>query len=120
MTLSLIVLSRSIFTNLKNFFMGRCPKDEPTGKNLVCKKKAFPISEKNWKNLLGGGWHPPPGHRRVNEGIRYCVFLHLITLDHVIDYDGMQCDTRLVPVGRLDFVEALTAVIFCEIHLHNQ
>ena len=38
----------------------------------------------------------------------------------VIDYGGMQSDTRLVPVGRLDFVEALTAVIFCEIHLHNQ
>ena len=41
--------------------MDRCPKDEPTGKNLVC-KKALPISEKNWKNLLGGGgkWHPLP------------------------------------------------------------
>ena len=47
--------------------MGRCPKDEPTGKSLVC-KKALPISEKNWKNLLGGGIHPPLtplGHRRV-------------------------------------------------------
>ena len=34
--------------------MGRCHKDEPTGKNLVC-KNALPISEKNSKNLLGGG-----------------------------------------------------------------
>ena len=53
--------------DLKNFFMDRCPKDEPTGKNLVC-KKALPISEKNWKNLLGGGIHPSPpplGHWRV-------------------------------------------------------
>ena len=33
--------------------MDRCPKDEPTGKNLVC-TKALPISEKHWKNLLGG------------------------------------------------------------------
>ena len=41
-------------SDLKNFFMDRCPKDEPTGKNLVC-QKALPISEKNWKNLLGGG-----------------------------------------------------------------
>ena len=38
----------------------------------------------------------------------------------VIDYGGMQNDTHLVPVGRLDFFEALTAVILCEIHLHNQ
>ena len=39
--------------------MGRCPKDEPTGKNLVC-KKALTISEKNWKNLLGVASNPPP------------------------------------------------------------
>ena len=47
--------------------MDRCPKDEPTGKNLVCKKSSS-ISEKNWKNLLGGDIHPPPppvGHRMV-------------------------------------------------------
>ena len=34
--------------------MDRCPKDEATAKNLVC-KKALPIPEKNWKNLLGEG-----------------------------------------------------------------
>ena len=39
--------------------MGRCPKDESTGKSLVW-KKALPISEKNWKNLLGGMPPPPP------------------------------------------------------------
>ena len=38
--------------------MDRCPKDEPTAKNLVC-KKAIHIPEKNWKNLL-------VPHRRVN------------------------------------------------------
>ena len=38
--------------------MDRCPKDEPTVKNFSA-EKALPISEKNWKNLLGG-WHPPP------------------------------------------------------------
>ena len=36
--------------------MARCLKDEPTGQNLVW-RKALPISEKNWKNLLGG--EPP-------------------------------------------------------------
>ena len=45
--------------DLKNFFMNRCPKDEPIAKNLVC-EKALPIPEKNWEILLGGGgWHPP-------------------------------------------------------------
>ena len=46
--------------------MDRYTKDEPTGKSLVC-KKALPISEKNWKKLLGGGGGGihPPGHRRV-------------------------------------------------------
>ena len=35
--------------------MDRCPKDEPTAKNLVC-RKALHIPEKNWeKNVLGGG-----------------------------------------------------------------
>ena len=29
--------------------MDRCPKDEPTAKNLVW-KEALPIPEKNWKN----------------------------------------------------------------------
>ena len=28
--------------------------DEPTGKNLVC-KKVLPISEKKWKTCWGGG-----------------------------------------------------------------
>ena len=47
--------------------MERCPKDEPTAKNLVC-KEALPIPEKNGKNLLGLGWHPLPlGHWRVNN-----------------------------------------------------
>ena len=35
--------------------MDRCSKDDPTAKNLVC-KKALSIPEKNWKNLLC----PPP------------------------------------------------------------
>ena len=30
--------------------MGRYPKDEPTAKNLVCKKVLL-IPEKNWENL---------------------------------------------------------------------
>ena len=65
-TLCLILEPRRQVRSEK-FFMDRCPKDEPTGKNLIC-KKALPISEKNWKNLLGDGIHPPPppfGHRRV-------------------------------------------------------
>ena len=33
--------------------MNRCPKDEPTAKNLVG-LKSLRIPEKNWKNLLGG------------------------------------------------------------------
>ena len=48
--------------------MDRCPKDEPTGKNLVC-RKALLISEKNWKNFFCGGGggvaSTPLGHRRV-------------------------------------------------------
>ena len=39
---------------MKNFFMDRCPKDEPTAKSFVYKKVPS-ILEKNWKNLLGGG-----------------------------------------------------------------
>ena len=53
---------------MKIFFMDRCPKDAPTGKNLVY-KKALPISQKNWKNLLGGGGINPPGHRRVTNSV---------------------------------------------------
>ena len=40
-------------SDLKIFFMDRYPKDEHTGKNLVC-KKALPISKKNWKKPVGG------------------------------------------------------------------
>ena len=43
--------------------MDRCSKGEPTAKNLVC-KKALPIPEKNWKNLLGRA-STPLGDRRV-------------------------------------------------------
>ena len=39
--------------------MERCPKDEPTAKNLVF-KKALPISSKNEKHLLGVASIPPP------------------------------------------------------------
>ena len=74
--------------------MDICPKDEPTGKNLVC-KKGLPISEKNWKNLLGGGGGGPPplGHRRVKvtglgtlhnlaeNGFRTEIFLHFLQID---------------------------------------
>ena len=38
--------------------MNRCPKDEPTAKNLVC-RKGFPNLEKNWENILGGSIPPP-------------------------------------------------------------
>ena len=38
--------------------MDRCPKDESTVK-IYFAKKALPIPEKNWKNLLGE-WHLPP------------------------------------------------------------
>ena len=49
-----LILEPRWLVRFENFFMGRCPKDELTGKNLVC-KKALSISEKNWKSLLGGG-----------------------------------------------------------------
>ena len=39
------------------FFMDRRPKDEPTAKNLVC-KKLFPFPRKIGKTC--GAWHPPP------------------------------------------------------------
>ena len=42
--------------------MDRCAKDEPTAKNLVC-KKALPIPEKNGKNRLGVA-STPLGHWR--------------------------------------------------------
>ena len=54
----------------KIFFMGRCPKDEPKGKNLVCKKSSSHFWEKLEKPVEG--WHPtspppppPLGHGRV-------------------------------------------------------
>ena len=50
----------------KNFFMDRCPKNEPTGKNLVC-KKALLFPEKKWKNLLGIHCPPPLGYWRVKK-----------------------------------------------------
>ena len=63
--------------------MGRCPKDEPTGKNLVC-RKALPISEKNWKNLLGSGIQPPPplaiGGLKCKEQKRYMT--HQRNIEH--------------------------------------
>ena len=52
-TLPLSILEPRRLVRFEKSFMGRCPKDEPTGKNLVC-IKALPISEKNWKNLLEG------------------------------------------------------------------
>ena len=46
--------------------MDRCLKDEPTGKNLVCKESSC-ISEKKLENPVEGGWHPPPplGHQEL-------------------------------------------------------
>ena len=64
--------------------MGRCPKDEPTGKNLVY-NKALPISEKNWKNLLGGGGGiHPSGHRRVKEEIDFFFNFRDINLSSIV------------------------------------
>ena len=54
-----LILEPRRLVQSKKFFISRCPKDEPTGKNLVC-KKALHIYQKNWKNLLGGGGIPPP------------------------------------------------------------
>ena len=66
--------------------MDRCPKDEPTDKNLVW-KKALPISEKNWKNLLGGGGEvastPPLSHRRVNRQDRTKELVCLVVAKHM-------------------------------------
>ena len=64
--------------------MGRCPKDEPTGKNLVC-NNALPISEKNWKNLLGGGGgHPPLRPSRVKEEIDFFFNFRDISLSSIV------------------------------------
>ena len=40
-------------SDLKNFLMESCPKDETTAKNFV-EIKALPIPEKNWKKPVGG------------------------------------------------------------------
>ena len=47
--------------------MDGCPKDEPTAKNLVCKKSSSLSREKLEKPVgRGGGGHPHPlGHRKV-------------------------------------------------------
>ena len=66
-----LILEPRRLIRFEKFFMGRCAKDEPTGKNLVC-KKALPISEKNRKNLLGGG--DPPlaiGGLNISERLFY-------------------------------------------------
>ena len=47
------------YVRSENFFMERCPKDEPTAKNLVCKKSSSHFLEKLGKPV-GGMWHPPP------------------------------------------------------------
>ena len=37
---------RAKTVGLKNFFMDRCPMDEPTAINLACKKSSFQSREK--------------------------------------------------------------------------
>ena len=54
--------------------MDRSPKDEPTGKNLVCEKRALPISDKNWKNLSGRG----VASTLLNMNILYIALKHII------------------------------------------
>ena len=39
---------------MKRFLMDKCPKDEPTAKNLTC-KKLFPLPRKIGKTCWGGG-----------------------------------------------------------------
>ena len=81
-----LILEPNGRSDLKGFFMDRCPKDEPTDKNLVC-EKAPPIPEKNWKNLLGWYSTPPPppplGHRRVKMTFRHLVTIALSVLRHL-------------------------------------
>ena len=63
--------------------MDRCLKDEPTTENLVC-KKALPIPEKKWKNLLGvTPSPPPPGNRRAKEG-SFEFHTNLLTVINVL------------------------------------
>ena len=46
--------------------MDKCPKDEPTGKNLVCNKSSSHFWEKLEKPVGGGGGGiHPSGHRKV-------------------------------------------------------
>ena len=40
-------------SDLKNFFMDRCPKDEPTAKNLVWSKSSAHFGEKLEKPVWG-------------------------------------------------------------------
>ena len=59
--------------------MDRCPKDDPTAKNLVCKESSSHSREKLEKYLLGrgggGGGINPPGSRRVNALSKQVIFL---------------------------------------------
>ena len=58
-----LILEPDRRSDLKNFFMDRCPKDEHTAKNLVCKRSSSHFPEKLEKHV-GGGIHPL-GHWRV-------------------------------------------------------
>ena len=53
-------------TDLKNFFMDRCPKDEPIAKSLCCRKSSSHSREKLEKSCWRGVASPCSlGHRRV-------------------------------------------------------
>ena len=48
--------------------MNRCPNDEPTGKNLVCKKALLIPDKKLEKPVRGVASTPSLGHWRVKVG----------------------------------------------------
>ena len=50
-----------------NFFHGRCRKDEPTAKNLVCKQSS-PYSREKLEKPVGGMVSTPPPPHRPLEG----------------------------------------------------
>ena len=54
--------------SIRKIFLDRCPKDEPTAKNLVCNKSSSNSRENVKKSFFlgGGGASTPFGHRRVN------------------------------------------------------
>ena len=114
---STLILEPRRYVSSEKYFMGRCPKDEATAKNLVCKRSSSHSLEKIGKTCWWG-WHPPPSPPPLAIGglSRQCYATKIYFVKHSLHIVGriVSICFRSCPKKHIKAPQVSNVKVYCE------